>query len=178
MWLKVLQHKTSWKCNSFINIQGLSCMFYKSCMGSYLAFNTFVFLVISVVPEFFVLEGISDHILGSINQKLSVPCFKFLILHFMVFQFLWTIHTLTHFFPNATFLYHLKTSENVKVFWCFQGVEKGCNGNEWIDFGSILLYHIQVINTNYLTNKPIACQRTFLAPCHHQHRCQDRISLE
>ena len=36
------------------------------------------------------------------------------------------------FVPNAPFLYHLKTSENLVLFWCFQGVEKGCVGNEWI----------------------------------------------
>ena len=31
------------------------------------------------------------------------------------------------FVPNAPFLYPLKT------FWCFQGVEKGCIGNEWVN---------------------------------------------
>ena len=36
------------------------------------------------------------------------------------------------FVPSAPFLYPLKTSENLKVFWCFQGVEKGCTGNEWV----------------------------------------------
>ena len=36
------------------------------------------------------------------------------------------------FVPNAPFLYLLRTSENVTVFWCFQGVEKGCIGIEWI----------------------------------------------
>ena len=36
------------------------------------------------------------------------------------------------FFPNATFFYPLKTSENRKVFQCFQGVEKRCIGKEWI----------------------------------------------
>ena len=36
------------------------------------------------------------------------------------------------FVPNAPFLYPLKTSENLTVFWCFQGVEKGCIGNEWV----------------------------------------------
>ena len=36
------------------------------------------------------------------------------------------------FVPNAPFLYPLKTSENRKVFWCFQGVEKGCIENEWV----------------------------------------------
>ena len=37
------------------------------------------------------------------------------------------LHRLTHLFPflNAPFLYPLKISENCKVFWCFQGVEKG-----------------------------------------------------
>ena len=29
------------------------------------------------------------------------------------------------FVPNAPFLY-------LTVFWCFQGVEKGCIGNEWV----------------------------------------------
>ena len=33
---------------------------------------------------------------------------------------------------NAPFLYPLKTSENLTVFWCFRGVEKGCIGNEWV----------------------------------------------
>ena len=34
------------------------------------------------------------------------------------------------FVPKVPFLYPLKTSENRKVFWCFQGVEKGCIGNK------------------------------------------------
>ena len=33
--------------------------------------------------------------------------------------------------PNAPFLYPLKSSENLKVFWCFQGVEKECIGKKW-----------------------------------------------
>ena len=39
------------------------------------------------------------------------------------------------FVPSAPFLYHLKTSENRKVFWCFQEVQKGCIGNEWVKLG-------------------------------------------
>ena len=35
------------------------------------------------------------------------------------------------FFLNALLLYPLKASENFTVFWCFQGVEKGCTGSEW-----------------------------------------------
>ena len=36
------------------------------------------------------------------------------------------------FVPNAPFLCHLKTLKNLTVFWCFQGIEKGCIGNEWV----------------------------------------------
>ena len=40
------------------------------------------------------------------------------------------------FVPNAPFLYTLKTTENptenLTVFWCFQGAEKGCIENEWV----------------------------------------------
>ena len=46
---------------------------------------------------------------------------------------------LTQFVPIYPFSIPLKTSENCKVFWCFQGVEKGALGsnglinirNEW-----------------------------------------------
>ena len=41
------------------------------------------------------------------------------------------------FVPNASFLYPLKTSENLKVFWCFRGVEKDCIGNEWVNEAAI-----------------------------------------
>ena len=40
---------------------------------------------------------------------------------------------LNPFVPNAPFLYLLKTSENRKFFWYFQGLEKGCIGNEWVN---------------------------------------------
>ena len=33
--------------------------------------------------------------------------------------------------PNAPFLYPLKSSVNLKVFWCFQGLEKECIGKKW-----------------------------------------------
>ena len=36
------------------------------------------------------------------------------------------------FVPNAPFLCPLKKSENLKVFWCFEGIEKGCIGDKWI----------------------------------------------
>ena len=49
-------------------------------------------------------------------------------------------YTVNPFVPIAPFLYPLKTSENRKVFWCFQGVEKGCIGNEWVNFGGTRNY--------------------------------------
>ena len=42
---------------------------------------------------------------------------------------------LNPFVPNALFLHPLKTSKNLTVFWYFQGVEKGCMGNKWVNFG-------------------------------------------
>ena len=39
---------------------------------------------------------------------------------------------LSPFVPSAPFLYLLKTPEN----WCFQGVEKGCIRNEWVNRSS------------------------------------------
>ena len=48
------------------------------------------------------------------------------------------------FVPNASFLYPLNTSENRKVFWCIQGVEKGCIGNEWVHCIFLL------VNSEYL----------------------------
>ena len=41
------------------------------------------------------------------------------------------------FVPNAPFLYPLKTSENLTVFLCFQGVQKECIGNEWIKISRV-----------------------------------------
>ena len=37
------------------------------------------------------------------------------------------------FVPDASFLYPLKTLENLMVFWCFQGVKKRYTGNIWIN---------------------------------------------
>ena len=37
------------------------------------------------------------------------------------------------FVPSAPLLNPLKTSENLTVFWCFQGVEKECIGNKWVN---------------------------------------------
>ena len=41
---------------------------------------------------------------------------------------------LNPFIPNVPFPYPLKTSENRKVFWCLQGVDKGCIGTNGLIF--------------------------------------------
>ena len=43
------------------------------------------------------------------------------------------------FVPNGPFPYPLKTSEKLKVFWCFQGIEKGCIENEWVKATKMLI---------------------------------------
>ena len=52
---------------------------------------------------------------------------------------------LNPFIPNALFLYPLKTSENLKIFWCFQGVEKGCIWNEWVKNGFLWRYFWRIL---------------------------------
>ena len=41
---------------------------------------------------------------------------------------------LNTFVPNATFLYPLKASESLTVFWCFQGAEKRWIGDKWVNY--------------------------------------------
>ena len=49
---------------------------------------------------------------------------------------------LNPFVHNALFLYPLKTSENLSVFWYFQGVEKGCIGKELVNIQSIYQFSL------------------------------------
>ena len=46
------------------------------------------------------------------------------------------------FVPNAPFLYLLKTSENLTVFCCFHGVEKGCIENININLAELNDYSV------------------------------------
>ena len=64
---------------------------------------------------------------------------------------------------NAPFLYPLKTSEKRTVFWCFQGVEKGCIANEWfkvvlspskkVDFINFNEKHIKLMKMLFVSCK-------------------------
>ena len=58
--------------------------------------------------------------------------------------------TINPFVPNAPFLYPLKKSENLKVFRCFQGVQKGYIGNKWVN-----LTLLPQLRTNFLRNEYI-----------------------
>ena len=50
----------------------------------------------------------------------------------IIFVFIYLGIAFNPFVPNAPFLYLTKTSENLTVFWCFQGAEKWCIGNKWV----------------------------------------------
>ena len=57
------------------------------------------------------------------------------------------------FVPTAPFLYSLKASENLKVFWCFKGVEKGALGTDGLIFYDFLVF-IENIIGRALTFRP------------------------
>ena len=62
-------------------------------------------------------------------------------------KYVWTIfrnYALNPFVPNAPFPYPLKTSENCKVFWCFQVVEKRCIVNKWLKGLNIYFFPFQI----------------------------------
>ena len=47
-------------------------------------------------------------------------------------RLIWGQNLFNQFVLNAPLLYPLKLSVNHKVFWCFQGVEKGCISYKWV----------------------------------------------
>ena len=63
------------------------------------------------------------------NQTLVVWSQLITLLHFLM---TFPSQHFNPFVPNVPFLYTLKISENYKVFWWFQGEEKGCFGNKWV----------------------------------------------
>ena len=65
----------------------------------------------------------------SLTSWYTCWCFSNDILHKKHFFIAW----LNPFVPNTPFLYPIKISENLAFFWCFQGVEKGCIGNKWVN---------------------------------------------
>ena len=59
------------------------------------------------------------------------------------------IFQITPFVLDAPFLYPVKTSENLTVF-IFQGVEKGCIGNKWVERKSYNRAHLYQTFSNMI----------------------------
>ena len=77
-----------------------------------------------------------------------------------------TLKFFNPFVPNVSFLYPLKTWENLTIFWCFQGAEKECIGNEWVKIATLNVKKIWR-NTSFVqsifnrTKSTIFCFRLF-----------------
>ena len=85
-----------------------------------------------------------DKVTKTVNEQLTFCKLK------IVFNELCTqeLILLNPFVPDALFFQPLKTSENLAVFWCFQGVEKGCIGNEWVKRCFTVKPYVQILFTN------------------------------
>ena len=66
---------------------------------------------------------------------------------------IWNTRKVNPFVTNAPFLYPLKISENHKVFSCFQGVEKGCIRNKWLNVNLAMVLMLSVW-FNSVSNRP------------------------
>ena len=83
----------------------------------------------------------SATLVGSMSLALQVGIFRKIWLFIKNGWLMSVLLPFNPFVPNAPFLYHLTTSENHKVFWCFLEVEKGYIGNEWVHpFHAIALF--------------------------------------
>ena len=72
----------------------------------------------------------SSRVAKPTNEVRSFSFFKIIYSSTLAF----VTFLLPHSFPmHPSFLYPLKTSKNLTVFWCFQGFEKGCIGNKWVN---------------------------------------------
>ena len=83
------------------------------------------------------------------------------------------------FVPSSSFLYPLKTSENLTVFWCFQGVEKGCigmNGLSWLKNTVFWVLSIHWVKCN-LQGNAICCQSFWVCAHHHINYLKDEFDL-
>ena len=76
----------------------------------------------------------SSRVVKTTNEVRSFSFFKIIYSSTLAF----VTFLLSHSFPmHPSFLYPLKTSKNLTVFWCFQGLEKGCIGNKWDNRNSL-----------------------------------------
>ena len=70
--------------------------------------------------------------------------------------------------PNAPFLYLLKTSENCKILWYFQGVEKGWIWRKWVkcakNFADLRLIYLLIANVSGWNTLEIIVERWVSVP--------------
>ena len=76
------------------------------------------------------------HICDSIDTNLWSSCVTSnkIKIYFLFYSFLHVVELPQPICPQCTLSLPLKTSENYKVFWCFQWVEKVCIGNKWTKY--------------------------------------------
>ena len=105
-------------CDFFFVLELFSCCLQLHLFGLY---TIFVILKIKLFQGFgsLVMAGFG----GLVFTLRSPPIL--MLSHFL--------NKLTHLSPIHPFSTPLETSENRKVFWCFQGVEKGCTGSKWVN---------------------------------------------
>ena len=128
-WLK----KFSYDCGNFVNLLRTG---FKKPGEKFLEFMEFFRYLLLESTESYLVQNrhlftarSAVHVFSNcylISETLSVKCDIFLLINAFV--------------PSAPFLYRLKTSENRKVFWWFQLIEKGCFGNKWVRNTSISLF--------------------------------------
>ena len=93
---------------------------------------SFLILILINVTWGFSVQFSTDAKINFCMSDISHPTKYNKIRGFKIFSVTYFFLQTNPFVPNAPFLYPLKTSENLKVFWCFQGVEKRCIGNKWV----------------------------------------------
>ena len=107
---------------------------------NYQYFSYFLGLFVKWKPSFLQITDnmvISDDLQPiSCNKKTTL--FPIIITEYQIIATLLTIH-ISSFVPNATFLYPLKTSENLTTFGSFQDVEKDFIGNKWVKKRNVTL---------------------------------------
>ena len=57
----------------------------------------------------------------------------------------WLKCWLTHLLPTHTYSIPWKHQQNLRFFWCFQGVEKRYIGNKWVKFVIIFPYFVATV---------------------------------
>ena len=100
----------------------------KTTTFKYCTITPLVILIMSIVLKYFIYINKQMIFIGkSLEENIMTLKWKFKR-QFIYSKFFIDPSWYNPFIPSAPFFYSLKTSENGKVFRCFQGVEKKCLG--------------------------------------------------